>query len=130
VTRGRTPEPPWVLIVHPDPLMREALAWALRAAELPVETAGDAEEALRLARARRPDAVVLDWQLAPPHAPRLVRRLRRRWGRSLLILVLVADGYLGAPAPRQADVSYVEHPVAPESLAALVRRALAARAAG
>ncbi len=49
-----------LLLVDDDPLLRRGLSYSLEHQGFQVETAGDADQALAQARARRPDLVLLD----------------------------------------------------------------------
>src|SRR5690606_16965607 len=56
-------EQPLLLLVDDDPTFTRVMARALTRRGLEVETAGDAEEAMQLARQRKPDYAVLDLKM-------------------------------------------------------------------
>src|SRR5262245_13187310 len=67
-----------VMIADDEPILREALA-DLIAAEPSLELvgeAGDAEQAIALARARRPDVALLDVKMPAGGGPRAAREIR------------------------------------------------------
>ena len=56
----RSPAPPRILVADDDPFLRDMLTLNLEAEGFQVATCADGEEARDLARASRPDLVVLD----------------------------------------------------------------------
>lgn len=66
-----------VLLIEPNPELREAFAEALGAAGFPSVVASDWELALQAAREERPAMVVVDASLEPVAAARFVHDLRR-----------------------------------------------------
>ncbi len=126
-----------VLVVDDDRTMRVLLRAFLRAAGHEVDVAEGGEEALALLAARRPDLVLLDYQMTGMSGPEVLSRMRaepRLDGVPILMLTGMdldarveaallagADGYLQKPVERRAFVARVE--------AALQGRGAAARGA-
>jgi two-component system phosphate regulon response regulator PhoB len=82
-----------ILIVEDEPDLREVLEFNLRQAGHEVVAATRAEEALRAARARHPDLVILDLMLPDRPGTDVCRELRAdRNTRGLPILMLTARG--------------------------------------
>jgi two-component system KDP operon response regulator KdpE len=81
-----------VLVVDDEPDVRALVSTALAYAPMPVEVieAGDAEQALVLARAARPDIIVLDLALPDRDGFSVLEELRRE--SMLPIIVLTARG--------------------------------------
>jgi DNA-binding NarL/FixJ family response regulator len=83
-------EPTRVLVVDDHPMWREGVARDLAESGFAVVgTAGDGEQALRVAAATRPQVVLLDLNLPGPSGADLIRRLLTL---SLRVLVLSASG--------------------------------------
>jgi DNA-binding NarL/FixJ family response regulator len=83
-------EPIRVLVVDDHPMWRDGVARDLTESGLAVVgTAGDGEQALRVAAATRPQVVLLDLNLPGLSGADLIRRLREP---SLRVLVLSASG--------------------------------------
>jgi DNA-binding NarL/FixJ family response regulator len=83
-------EPIRVLVVDDHPMWRDGVARDLTESGLAVVgTAGDGEQALRVAAATRPQVVLLDLNLPGLSGADLIRRLR---APSLRVLVLSASG--------------------------------------
>ncbi len=68
---------PSVLVVDPSTLFRQAVKAVLEGVGYTVLAAATAEEGLRLATHRRPDACIVDFALPGLDGPHLVQRLRR-----------------------------------------------------
>ncbi|MGH7435411.1 MAG: response regulator [Polyangiaceae bacterium] len=73
---SRTRPRPRALLVDDDQSTREMYAWCLLAAGWHVETAGDGEEALRIAPLFQPDAIVMDLRLPGIDGLEATRRLK------------------------------------------------------
>ncbi|MGH3375486.1 MAG: response regulator [Actinoallomurus sp.] len=83
-------EPTRVLVVDDHPMWRDGVARDLAESGFTVVgTAGDGEQALRVAAATRPQVVLLDLNLPGPSGADLIRRLL---APSLRVLVLSASG--------------------------------------
>jgi len=77
-TRGtaETRDRPRILLVDDSPTFRKAMGEALEAAGYEVQAAGTGEQALLLAPAVRPDAIVVDGQLPGIDGATVVRRIK------------------------------------------------------
>jgi CheY-like chemotaxis protein len=69
-----------ILVIEDSRLIRKATERVLLRAGYRVVTAGDGEEALRLAFATRPDLILLDMLLPKLSGPEVLRALRRNPG--------------------------------------------------
>ena len=72
-----TPSPATILIVDDEPDIVMVLAEALAALGFRLFTAGDGDTALAVARAERPDLVLLDWNMPGRNGLEVCRELRR-----------------------------------------------------
>jgi two-component system OmpR family response regulator len=114
-----------LLVVDDEPFLRDAVAASLRFLGFDVTTAGTGSGALRLARDRRFDLVVLDVMLPDTDGFEVVRRLRRDGCRVPVIFLTARD--------TQADKvtgltlggdDYLTKPFGLEELAARIRTVL------
>ena len=80
-----------MLVVDDEPQILRALQTNLRGAGYEVETAATAEEALRTAAMRPPDAVILDLVLPDGSGTDVCRELRRWSSAPILVLSVVGD---------------------------------------
>ncbi len=80
-----------ILVLDPDPAIRQSLADVLSLEGHEVDGAGDAEGALLLLDQRRYDLVVADLRLPDLDGPRLVAALRERFGETLPAIVFVTS---------------------------------------
>jgi DNA-binding response OmpR family regulator len=98
---GPSPEPvfvtPTVLVVDDDRRTRDLLAQTLRTEGFKVILAGSGEEAMRLARAQRPDAITLDVLVAGGDGGTMLRSLHSDPVTASIpvISVSVVDGEVG-----------------------------------
>ena len=89
---AETEQPLRVLVVDDHPIWRDGVARNLEEAGFDVVgTAGDGAQALRVARATRPQVVLLDLQLPGPSGVEVTRQLRAG-DSSVRVLVLSASG--------------------------------------
>lgn len=80
-----------VLVVDDDPRLRMLVRHTLESSEVEVLEAPDGETALAMARAERPDVVVLDWAMPRLSGIDVCRRLRSDPAtRGIRILMLTA----------------------------------------
>ncbi|MFJ4189347.1 response regulator transcription factor [Kitasatospora sp. NPDC089509] len=128
------PSPGRVLVVDDDPTVSEVVAGYLTRAGHHVELADDGPQGLALARARRPDLLVLDLMLPGIDGLEVLRRLRSdEDGADLPVVLLTAKGdesdrILGLELG--AD-DYVTKPFSPRELVLRVQSVLRrSRAAG
>jgi DNA-binding NarL/FixJ family response regulator len=117
-----------VLIVDDDANFRRMVAHVLARAGMPSVQAPNGEEALRLASASRPAAVLLDVRLPDIDGFEVCRELRDRFGDGLPVLFV--SGERMEPHDRSAGLlvggdDYLVKPVDPDELVARLRRAIA-----
>jgi DNA-binding NarL/FixJ family response regulator len=117
-----------VLIVDDDPSFRLMVGHVLARAGMPSVQAANGEEAMKLASASRPAAVLLDVRLPDIDGFEVCRELRDRFGDGLPVLFV--SGELVEPHDRSAGLllggdDYLIKPVNPDELVARVRRAIA-----
>jgi len=122
-----------VLVIDDDPVMRVLLRTFLEAAGYTVVEADDGRNGLARAADVRPDAVMVDSRMPGMAGGEVVRLLRDGTTTCDLAIVLMSG------AGTQADVAaalaagadrYLTKPLAPESVFAALRGALAARRPG
>ncbi len=124
---------PVVLVVDDEPDVVDLVRYRLRGAGMAVIVAGDGLTALRTARERRPDLIVLDLMLPEMRGEEVCRQLRAdRETSAIPVLMLTAKG---DPADRIAGLEvgaddYLSKPFSPRELIlrveAILRRARAA----
>jgi CheY-like chemotaxis protein len=118
-----------ILIVDDQPLNAKLAGAILVDAGFEVQTAGDAEEALRLLQGFRPALILLDLQLPGMDGFELARRLKADPDRrDIVILALTAYAMKGDEARARAAGcdGYLAKPVDTELLPREVRRLLSA----
>ena len=118
---------PRILVVDDQPAIADAVAWALRGEGFEVDTVGDGEVALRDARSRGYECIVLDLRLPGLSGLEVCRRLRAESDVPILILSArdaEVDRVLGLEAG--AD-DYVTKPFSMAELASRVRAILRRR---
>lgn len=119
---------PRVLVADDDVRVVELLAVALGAQGIEVVTAVDGDEAVRLALAHRPDALVLDERLPRRGGLEVCEFLRRdpeEGATPVVILSAVADADARARVLARGADDLVAKPFSPKDLVARVRRLLA-----
>lgn len=85
------PRSPLILIAEDDPLIRELVSTRLGIAGYRTSTAADGVEAMRLCRAERPDAAILDINLPGLNGFELLGSIRKTFpARPIPILMLTA----------------------------------------
>jgi DNA-binding NarL/FixJ family response regulator len=117
-----------VLIVDDDANFRRMVAHVLARAGMPSVQAPNGEDALKLASASRPTAVLLDVHLPDIDGFEVCRELRDRFGNGLPVLFV--SGERVESHDRTAGLllggdDYLVKPVDPDELVARVRRAIA-----
>jgi len=113
-----------LLVDHPAALLR-ALRESLVGQE-PVSVVGEASErdrALRLAEALRPQAIVLDAEMADMDVPAIVSQLHTRSPTSALVIVSLEPGRLAGQFDTQLEVEIVSKLEGVSALVAAIRRA-------
>ena len=119
--------PPRVLVVDDEAAIRDMIQFALERAELDVQTASDAHEALLRISENRPDIILMDWMMPGVSGIELTRRLRRdSYTEDIPIIMLTAkvtedDKVAGLEAGTD---DYVIKPFSPRELLARIRAVL------
>lgn len=118
------PDPPLILLVDDEPHILRALRNALKGEEVQLVEAGNADEAVMEAAARRPDLIVLDLGL-PDRSGRWVCREIRKWSTSPIIVLSahLAEREKVELLDLGAD-DYVTKPFSPAELKARIRAQL------
>jgi two-component system phosphate regulon response regulator PhoB len=122
-----TTNQPRVLVVDDESAIREMIQYALQRAEMEVQTAGDAQEALLRISENRPDIILMDWMMPGVSGIELTRRLRRdSYTEDIPIIMLTAkvtedDKVAGLEAGTD---DYVIKPFSPRELLARIRAVL------
>jgi DNA-binding response OmpR family regulator len=120
---GVRPSAP-ILIVEDDAPLRQTIQWTLEDEGLPIELAGDGEEALEKLRTLRPSLVLLDMGLPRVDGFGVAIGLRALYGESVPIMVMTADGRAAEKAERVGAVGYVRKPFELDDLLAVIHRSL------
>jgi DNA-binding response OmpR family regulator len=111
-----------ILIVEDDPIIRQTVDYAMRRAGFTTRTSGDGYEALQMARASRPDLVLLDLMLPGLDGLEFAQQIRKTDPDVAIIMVTALgeerDTVRGLDAG--AD-DYVTKPFSMEELLARVR---------
>jgi two-component system phosphate regulon response regulator PhoB len=119
-----TTNQPRVLVVDDEAAIRDMIQFALQRAEMDVQTAGDAQEALLRISESRPDIILMDWMMPGVSGIELTRRLRRdSYTEDIPIIMLTAkvtedDKVAGLEAGTD---DYVIKPFSPRELLARIR---------
>jgi CheY-like chemotaxis protein len=114
-----------VLIVEDDPNIRVVICEALTAEGLDVVEACDGEEALELARDRRPSAVVLDMGLPVMDGGAVADKLRDLYGEHIPVIVVTAAWRVEEAAKRVRASAFVVKPFEIADLVRVVTSAIA-----
>ena len=96
-----------VLLVDDNRDFALSASWLLKLRGHEVELAFDGLQALEVARAFRPDVVLLDVNLPGIDGYELARRLRAEYGPAVLLIIISA--YAWKSSSRQAYESYIDH---------------------
>ena len=115
---------PAVLVVDDEPQILRALRTNLRGAGYTVHTAATAAEALAVAAARPPEAVILDLVLPDGHGTDVCRELRRWSSAPILVLSAVGDEQEKVAALDAGADDYVTKPFGMDELLARLRAAM------
>jgi two-component system alkaline phosphatase synthesis response regulator PhoP len=100
-----------ILVVEDDTTLCEVIAEALLEDDYAVETAGDGQAALELARRWRPDLVILDLMLPHGDGEQLAAALRRVGGlASIPIIVVSASRAAGEAGARLEATAALRKP--------------------
>lgn len=80
-----------VLVVEDDPIIRQTTDWALRRAGFDTLTSEDGADGLRVARAERPDLIILDLMLPGLDGYRFAEEIRQTDSDVAIIMVTALD---------------------------------------
>ncbi len=118
------------LLIDPDADTRTMNADALARQAFLVLEAETGEDALKQATATMPSVVVMDWRLAGPLTAQALRSQFRTLGVPVVVLTGrdLDEVYLWTR--REGCAALLPKPVAPDTLAAIVRSVSGARCAG
>jgi DNA-binding response OmpR family regulator len=121
---------PTILVADDEEDLRELVAYRLTRSGYDVVAAEDGQEALQLARERRPDLMVLDVMMPRLDGYELTRRVRAEEAlRSVPVILLTArsqESDVGRGFEVGAD-DYLKKPFSPDELVARVRAVLGRR---
>lgn len=116
--------PPNVLVVDDEAAIRDMIQFALERAEMGVQTAASAQEALLRISEDRPDIILMDWMMPGVSGLELTRRLRKdTYTEDIPIIMLTAkvtedDKVAGLEAGTD---DYIIKPFSPRELLARIR---------
>ncbi len=116
---------PHLLIVDDEPRFREVFSMLLADLDAEIATAGGGEEALALARSRRPDLVLTDLAMPGMDGMGLLKAIREEM-TDVPVVVATAFGSIesAVSAMRAGAFDYVTKPVEEETLLLTVRKGL------
>jgi two-component system response regulator RegA len=117
---------PSILIVDDDSTLRERLAAACRARGLDARTAGDYDEARRLALADPPELAVVDLRMPGPSGLELIRELKAIDPQTKIV-VLTAYGSIATTidAMKLGAIYYLQKPADADDVLAAFQRGAA-----
>lgn len=121
---------PLVLAADDDPLIRELIQFRLERSGYAVVTAADGDEALRLARDRLPDLIVLDVMMPGRDGYEIARTLRTEEATSRIPIILLTARVQEADVAQGFDAGaddYLTKPFSPQELQARVQAILGRR---
>jgi two-component system phosphate regulon response regulator PhoB len=116
-----------VLVVDDESAIRDMIRFALERAEMQVDSAADAQQALLRISENRPDIILMDWMMPGVSGIELTRRLRKdTFTEDIPIIMLTAkvtedDKVAGLEAGTD---DYVVKPFSPRELLARIRAVL------
>jgi DNA-binding response OmpR family regulator len=113
-----------VLLVDDEPTLVATVKYNLERDGFQVLTAGDGEAAMNLARARRPDLVILDLMLPVMDGLEVCRLLRRESGLPILMLTAKAEEVDKVVGLEMGADDYLTKPFGMRELVARVRALL------
>jgi DNA-binding response OmpR family regulator len=125
-------EGPRVLLVDDDPAMLRLLEVNLRLEGFVVDSATRGEEALAIAAATPPTAVLLDMMMPGMDGTEVCRRLRALPGLEEVPVIFLSARVRDEDEPEDASlgpVSHVSKPFDPQELVGIVRRRIGSRGA-
>lgn len=111
-----------ILVVEDDPIIRQTVAYALKRAGFEVLSSGDGIEGLTVARAEKPDLILLDLMLPGIDGYRFAEEVRRANSEVAIIMVTALDGERDTVRGLDAGADdYVTKPFSMDELLARVR---------
>lgn len=113
-----------ILVVEDEPNIRELLREALEEDGFSVATASDGEEAIRLAQAQCPAAVVLDMGLPMTDGAIVASRIREACGEGIPFVVVTATRRIEDVTKHVRAARYLTKPFAISDLVKAVRGAI------
>lgn len=113
-----------VLVVEDEPSIRELLRDAFEQEGLDVVTASEGEQAIRIARARRPALVLLDMGLPLLDGAAVADAIRDTYGDTVPFVVVTASRRIEEAAARIGAARYFTKPFDVPELVRAVRAAL------
>lgn len=113
-----------VLVVEDEPSIRELLCDAFEQEGLEVITASEGEQAVRIAKARRPAVVILDMGLPLIDGGAVADAIREAYGDSVPFVVVTATRRIEEAAARIGAARYFTKPFDVPDLVRAVRAAL------
>lgn len=118
--------PKRILIVDDEPNVRLVFRTALASSSRDLAEAGDGEEALRLQRESPSDLILLDLHMPLLDGMAALRRLREA-GDDVPVVIVTAHGRVpdAVEAMQLGAIDFVEKPLSPEALRAVVAEVLA-----
>ena len=116
-----------ILVVEDDASIREMIALSLGLEDLPVAVASDGARAIEIADAQRPAAVVLDMGLPIIDGDGVASAIRARYGDTVPIVVVTANGHAEDSARRVGAVAFLPKPFEVDQLIDRVRSAVGRR---
>ena len=117
---GKGWKAPGILVADQDPQIRERLEPFLSRAGYDVVYVKNATELMQKAPSLQPLAILLDAQLPPDGASRLVRELRRDPRTREIPLVLMSAAETGKPGGTIGDIEFLSKPIDRQQLVQLM----------
>jgi DNA-binding response OmpR family regulator len=113
-----------VLVVEDDGNIRELICEALRGDRFAIVEAADGADAVKVARDRRPDAIVLDLGLPVLDGVAVADQIRDMYDQSIPVVVVTAGGRAGDISRVRPTATFIK-PFDVDDLVAMVRRVIA-----
>ncbi len=121
---------PTILIVDDEPAVSDLLAYNLRKSHYEVLTAADGLEAVRLARAARPDLVLLDLMLPGMDGLDVCRELRKTGDQPIIMITALGEETDRVVGLELGADDYVTKPFSVRELLARIKTVLRRTQAG
>lgn len=115
-----------ILIADDDSAMRSLVAATLEGPDFEIVQAINGQEALKLAIAQPPDAIILDWQMPGMTGAQVLQELRQRTDTgNIPVVMLTGRDHERAEALKLGVSAYLMKPFSPLLLLECVKAALA-----